>query len=661
MRKFEFTVSKQNNLDAIKYNLGVADVYDDRAAEKSNQLACIIPLQYIDEDGKRSVTSYAHEDCTLAMMMKKKLNKREVLCLLGGIASAYEIGAQGIPVSYIIKDTNYVYVNKESLAVKCMIVPVKQDAMALTEMPVFFRDIVANMMFDETDTDNYVARLLSVINAPDFSVSSLKTLIESELDSMGVQLAKNGGMVKEDTPAQNNANNVKVNKLGVMAAMANQQMNQQMGMPQGMPPQGMMMGQPQGMPPQGMPPMGQVMQAPQGMPIPPMGAGAPQPMGQAPQPMGAGAPAATPLVHTAPQPKPQGMPQPPMGAPAPAATPLVHTAPQPMGAPIPAPQPMGQAPKPQGMPQPPMGAPAPAATPLVHTAPQPMGAPAQAPQPKPQGMPVPPMGAGAPQPKPQGMPVPPMGQAPQPKPQGMSVPPMGQAPQPKPQGMPQPPMGAPAATPLVHTAPQPKPQGMPVPQPMGQAPQPMGQAPQPMGQAPQPKPQGMPIPPMGQAPQPAPAPAPQPKPQGMPVPQMGQAPQPMGAQAPAPKPQGMPQPAPFQQAGQGTLMGQLGSKPVPHIIRKKTGEIIYIDKPEFSIGKSKTKADYPLEDNSAISRVHCIIVQKGGVNYIKDNNSTNHTFLNGVELVPDTEVLLKHKSVIQMGDEEFTFLLRKGD
>jgi pSer/pThr/pTyr-binding forkhead associated (FHA) protein len=110
-------------------------------------------------------------------------------------------------------------------------------------------------------------------------------------------------------------------------------------------------------------------------------------------------------------------------------------------------------------------------------------------------------------------------------------------------------------------------------------------------------------------------------------------------------------------------MGQLGnvSKPVPHIIRKKTGEHIYINKPEFSIGKSKTKADYPLEDNPAISRVHCIIVQKNGVNYIRDNHSTNHTFLNGVELEPDDEVLLKHKSVIQMGDEEFTFLLRKGD
>ena len=225
-------------------------------------------------------------------------------------------------------------------------------------------------------------------------------------------------------------------------------------------------------------------------------------------------------------------------------------------------------------------------------------------------------------PKPQGMPVPPMGQAPQmpkpeapkpemPKPQGMPVPPMGQAPQmpkpeaPKPQGMPKPEM--------------PKPQGMPVP-PMGQAPQ-------------MPKPQGMPVPPMGQAPQ-------MPKPQGMPVPPMGQAPQ-------------MPN---------GSLMGQLsGARPVPHLVRKTTGEVINITKSEFVLGKSKTKADYTIENNNAISREHCTIIQHDGVNYIKDNNSTNHTYVNGVELQPGKEVLLKHKTDIRMGDEEFVFLLRKGE
>ena len=143
--------------------------------------------------------------------------------------------------------------------------------------------------------------------------------------------------------------------------------------------------------------------------------------------------------------------------------------------------------------------------------------------------------------------------------------------------------------------------------------------------------------------------------------------------APQMKPQVAPQVMPqtpqpsVNQPGQGIpatqngLMGQLGTKPVPHIVRKKTGEIINITKPEFTIGKSKTKADYAIEDNSAISRTHCTIMQKNGVNYIKDNNSTNHTYINGVELQPGKELLLKNKTTIQLGDEEFTFLLRKGE
>ena len=185
-------------------------------------------------------------------------------------------------------------------------------------------------------------------------------------------------------------------------------------------------------------------------------------------------------------------------------------------------------------------------------------------------------------------------------------------------------------------------------------------------------------PPMGQPPGGPPHPMPKPgmPPMGQPMPQAGQPP--MGQPQPIPKsvmPQptslaGQPQPTP--QPGQpsmpqptetthGNLVGQMGSKPIPHIVRKKTGEVINITKPEFSIGKSKTKADYAIEDNTAISRVHCIIVQKDGVNYIKDNNSTNHTYLNGVELAPGKEQLLKNKTLIQMGDEEFTFFLRKSE
>lgn len=193
--------------------------------------------------------------------------------------------------------------------------------------------------------------------------------------------------------------------------------------------------------------------------------------------------------------------------------------------------------------------------------------------------------------------------------------------------------------------------GQPVP-PMGQMPKP--EMPRPQAPAPEvPKPE-MPKPEMPK-PQ-APAPKPEMPMMGQPVPPMEKNPamgQPMMGQMPRPQAPQMPN---------GNLMGQLGgARPIPHFVRKSTGEIINITKPEFVIGKSKTKADYAIENNSAISREHCIVVQRDGVNYIKDNNSTNHTYVNGVELQPGKEVLLKHKTEVRLGDEEFTFLLRKGE
>ena len=457
MKKVDIVVTKQNDVDVIRYELGAADVYDDKAADKATGLPNVIPFQYSDEDGKRTITSYVKEKMTLEAMYKRTMNKKQVLSILNGLVSIFEIGTQGIPVSYIIKEPSYIYVNEETLAVKCVLIAVKQDVMPLAEIPAFFRDVVSRIMYDDSDSDNYVAQLLTAINSNDFTVSRLKSIVDEQLEAMGLFVSKENGltdMPDEGTQATQAPAQVKVNKLAVMNNIQNANRQVQM---QNMPP----MGQPQPMPKPGMPPMG-------------------QPMPQAGQP--------------------------PMGQP-----------------------PVGQ---PQPMPKP--------------------------------GMP------------PMGQPMPQAGQ-----------PPMGRPPVGQPQPMPKP--------------------GMP---PMGQ----------PMPQAGQP-PMGQPTPPTGQ-------------------------------------PQSMPQP---METTHGNLVGQMGSKPIPHIVRKKTGEVINITKPEFLIGKSKTKADYAIEDNSAISRVHCIIVQKDGVNYIKDNNSTNHTYLNGVELAPGKEHLLKNKTLIQMGDEEFTFFLRKSE
>ena len=487
MKGLELNVTKQNGMTLVEYQLGVADVYDDRVSDKVAQLGNIIPFQYKDEDGKRSIVSYVHHDTSLEVMLRQTLKKADVLAILKGLLCAFEIGAAGVQICYLVRDLNYIYVDPESKAVKCIMVPVKQDPLGQSDIPDFFRNIVSHMRFDEADKDDYVARILTLINTDHYSNMKLKGLVDAEMEKLGLFYTRDEGLKKEaDTTAAPEVQNqnVKVNRVGVMNNMR----------PQGMPAMGQPMGQP--VPPMGRQPMGQ--------PVPPMGR---QPMGQPVPPMGG-----QPMM---------GQPVPPMNG-------------QPMGQPVP---PMGQMPKPE-MPKP--QAPAPDA-------------------PKPE-MPKPEM------PKPQ---MPPMGQRP-----AMDGQPM--------MGQPVPPMG--------------------------------GQRP-PMGQ-----------PMMGQ-------------------PMMGQMPRP---QAP--------------QMQNGNLMGQLGgARPIPHFVRKSTGEIINITKPEFIIGKSKTKADYAIENNSAISREHCIVIQRDGVNYIKDNNSTNHTYVNGVELQPGKEVLLKHKTEVRLGDEEFTFLLRKGE
>lgn len=391
MKGLELNVTKQNGMTLVEYQLGVADVYDDRVSDKVAQLGNIIPFQYKDEDGKRSIVSYVHHDTSLEVMLRQTLKKADVLAILKGLLCAFEIGAAGVQICYLVRDLNYIYVDPESKAVRCIMVPVKQDPLGQSDIPDFFRNIVSHMRFDEADKDDYVARILTLINTDHYSNMKLKGLVDAEMEKLGLFYTRDEGLKKEaDTTAAPEVQNqnVKVNRVGVMNNMR----------------------------PQGMPAMGQ--------PVPPMGR-----------------------------------------------------------------QPMGQ-------------------------------------------------------------PVPPMG---------------GQRP------------------------------------PMGQ-------------------------------------------------PMMGQ---PMVGQMPRPQ-------APQMQ--NGNLMGQLGgARPIPHFVRKSTGEIINITKPEFIIGKSKTKADYAIENNSAISREHCIVIQRDGVNYIKDNNSTNHTYVNGVELQPGKEVLLKHKTEVRLGDEEFTFLLRKGE
>ena len=188
--------------------------------------------------------------------------------------------------------------------------------------------------------------------------------------------------------------------------------------------------------------------------------------------------------------------------------------------------------------------------------------------------------------------------------------------------------------------PMPKRQVPPMPngQPMPGRPMPMQMGPdgkpivppipnRPASSMPEKKPEAAPVPPM-----------PEKKPEAAPVPPM-----------PEKKPEAAPVPPVEEKKPQ---------VPVPYLLRIATNEKIYINKSEFSIGRSATKADYTVTDNSDVSRIHCIIERKNGVSYIRDNASTNGTFVNGQNIAGQKNVFLTNNAKVSLGDEGFIYFVR---
>ena len=175
----------------------------------------------------------------------------------------------------------------------------------------------------------------------------------------------------------------------------------------------------------------------------------------------------------------------------------------------------------------------------------------------------------------------------------------------------------------------------------------------PASSMPKKKPEAAPVPPMPEKkPEAAPVPPmPEKKPEAAPVPPMPEK-KPEAAPVP-PMPEKKPEAAPVPPVEE-----KKPQVPVPYLLRIATNEKIYINKPEFSIGRSATKADYTVTDNSDVSRIHCIIERKNGVSYIRDNASTNGTFVNGQNIAGQKNVFLTNNAKVSLGDEGFIYFVR---
>ena len=596
----------------VSYSLDISDVIDAKVYDmsRSGSMPEMAPCDMQENAGVRVFNYQIDDKKPLAEILRQEMNKKEILTLLYNILHALEMfGKNMVSLSYVARDEQCVFVSPETYDVCFIVAPVQKEVTDLNDVRAFVKSVIVDARYSENDNDNYVARLINCANMRGtFSNSDMKNEVKAMLAEAGIDAAEIDRMKELSTNAPKGGNShilrgesPKVSRLEVMRN--NARMN---GYAQPMGPNGQM---PNGMPSMGMPPMG---------PNGPMGSNGQMPNGQVPNGM-----------------PPMGMP--PMGPNGQAPNGMPPMGMSPMG-------PNGQVPN--GMP--PMGMP-------------PMGPNGQAPN----GMPpmgMPPMGPNGPIPNgpmgSNGMPpvgVPPMEEPVKPEmagaqPQGDKTenvetveaeaqdakpeivePPVEAEPQDvKPEAV------EPAETEAQDVKPEPAEPVETQPQEIKPIPPMQGN---PFG--------GRPIPPMPPMPQAHQMPEMPQNPQGQPVPPMPQ----MQPVPPMPQTPPMPQAQPLQG-------NPFDGAPAPYFLRVKTGERISLDKAEFKIGHKARLVDYAITDNSAISRVHCVITKRNGVCFISDNKSTNGTFVNGEELKAGEEKFLTNNAIVILGDEELVYHIR---
>ncbi len=599
------TFENQGNNTYLVYEIGKDDEIDNLSLGmiNNNKIVGLAPVSFNQIDDKKFLKYNITAKVSASTFLAGTASRNRILGVFSGVAKALLSAEEYmLDANSILLDLDYIYVDVSTCEAELICLPVVAEQ--THDVISFFKNIVFSVTYDQTENCDYVAKIIGLLNNPSaFQLQTFQQTVDElngkRINIQDVQNSQQAATMQNQRPPMGQA-------------------------PMSQPPMGQA---PVGQPPMGQPPMGQ---APMGQP------------GRPGQP-----PVGQPPMSQAPMGQPGRPGQPPMGQPGM----LGRPGQPPMGQPAPQQKPDKKAKKGQEP-----------SAPQQYTVPGAPKMPGQAPMGQP-GMPgrpgQPPMGQPAPQQEKKGFlsslfgkkdkktqnvgNQAPMGQPGMPGRPGQ--PPVGQAPMGQP-GMPgrpgQPPVGqAPMGQPGIP--------GRPGQPPVGQAP---------MGQP------GMPgQPPVGQPPM-SQAPMGQPNMANKPgQPPVGQPPM---NQPPVNPPQPAAPTGISMNFGETTVLGSeiangetsVLSAPVdtqPYLIRKKTGEKVFISGAFFRIGKESSYVDYFIGDNSAISRSHANIVKTGNDYYIIDTNSKNHTYINGQMIQSNVETPLTHGTAIRLANEEFEF------
>lgn len=191
MRKVNFKVRNIGSEKYLSYVLDDETDFDEELLDylDENKITELIDIIYEEDDENDYLTYNITDRTTVGALLSGTVHAEMMLGIIRGVASGImNMRDLGIPVSYVILNKDFTYVNPVTFDVKMICIPVGSDVAANAEFKAFVKDLILNATYADDEDCNYVAKLINMLNVEKFTIRGFVSQITELMEAAGLQV-----------------------------------------------------------------------------------------------------------------------------------------------------------------------------------------------------------------------------------------------------------------------------------------------------------------------------------------------------------------------------------------------------------------------------------------------------------------------------------------
>ncbi len=191
MRKVNFKVRNIGSEKYLSYVLDDETELDEELLDylDENKITELIDIIYEEDDENDYLTYNITDRTTVGALLSGTVHAEMMLGIIRGVASGImNMRDLGIPVSYVILNKDFTYVNPVTFDVKMICVPVESDVSANAEFKAFVKGLILNATYADDEDCNYVAKLINMLNVEKFTIRGFVGQLTELMESAGIQV-----------------------------------------------------------------------------------------------------------------------------------------------------------------------------------------------------------------------------------------------------------------------------------------------------------------------------------------------------------------------------------------------------------------------------------------------------------------------------------------